>query len=42
MPSEARARSDRMVYSAAQLVRARGVVATAVRDVVEHSGAPRG
>jgi AcrR family transcriptional regulator len=33
---------DRMVYSAAQLVRARGVTATGVRDVVEHSGAPRG
>jgi AcrR family transcriptional regulator len=31
-----------MVYSAAQLVRARGVTATGVRDVVEHSGAPRG
>ena len=31
-----------MVYSAAQLVRARGVAATGVRDVVEHSGAPRG
>ncbi|MBN6038883.1 TetR/AcrR family transcriptional regulator [Amycolatopsis sp. 195334CR] len=31
-----------MVYSAAQLVRARGVAATGVRDVVEHAGAPRG
>ena len=31
-----------MVYSAAQLVRAQGVTATGVRDVVEHSGAPRG
>jgi AcrR family transcriptional regulator len=31
-----------MVYSAAQLVRARGVTATGVRDVVEHAGAARG
>jgi AcrR family transcriptional regulator len=31
-----------MVYSAAQLVRTRGVTATGVRDVVEHAGAPRG
>ncbi|AXB43411.1 TetR/AcrR family transcriptional regulator [Amycolatopsis albispora] len=33
---------ERMVYSAAQLVRTRGVAATGVRDVVEHAGAPRG
>jgi AcrR family transcriptional regulator len=33
---------DRMVYSAAQLVRERGVTATGVRDVVEHAAAPRG
>ncbi|MGC7098783.1 TetR/AcrR family transcriptional regulator [Amycolatopsis lurida] len=33
---------ERMVYSAAQLVRAQGVAATGVRDVVEHAGAPRG
>ncbi|MBP2182552.1 TetR/AcrR family transcriptional regulator [Amycolatopsis magusensis] len=33
---------ERMVYSAAQLVRARGVAGTGVRDVVEHAGAPRG
>jgi AcrR family transcriptional regulator len=33
---------DRMVYSAAQLVRERGVTATGVRDVVEHASAPRG
>jgi AcrR family transcriptional regulator len=31
-----------MVYSAAQLIRARGVTATGVRDVVEHANAPRG
>jgi AcrR family transcriptional regulator len=31
-----------MVYSAAQLIRARGVAATGVRDVVEHAHAPRG
>jgi AcrR family transcriptional regulator len=33
---------DRMVYSAAQLVRMRGVTATGIRDVVEHARAPRG
>jgi len=33
---------ERMVYSAAQLVRARGVTATGVRDVVAHADAPRG
>jgi AcrR family transcriptional regulator len=31
-----------MVYSAAQLVRARGVAATGVRDVAVHARAPRG
>lgn len=31
-----------MVYSAAQLVRARGATGTGVRDVVEHAQAPRG
>jgi AcrR family transcriptional regulator len=31
-----------MVYSAVQLVRARGATGTGVRDVVEHAGAPRG
>ncbi|WP_260191774.1 TetR/AcrR family transcriptional regulator [Actinophytocola gossypii] len=31
-----------MVYSAAQLVRSRGVAATGVRDVVAHANAPRG
>jgi AcrR family transcriptional regulator len=33
---------DRMVYSAAQLVRERGVTATGVRDVVGRAAAPRG
>lgn len=33
---------ERMVFSAAQLIRRRGVNATGVRDVVEHAGAPRG
>lgn len=33
---------ERMVYSAVQLVRARGVTGTGVRDVVEHADAPRG
>lgn len=33
---------QRMVYSAAQLVRARGVTATGVRDVVDRAHAPRG
>jgi AcrR family transcriptional regulator len=33
---------ERMVYSAAQLVRARGVAATGVRDVVVHADASRG
>lgn len=31
-----------MVYSAVQLVRARGATGTGVRDVVEHAKAPRG
>lgn len=39
---KARAARERMVYSAAQLVRARGVSATGVRDVVAHARAPRG
>lgn len=33
---------ERMVYSAAQLVRTQGVAATGVRQVVEHAAAPRG
>lgn len=33
---------DRMVASAALLIRERGAHATAISDVLEHSGAPRG
>jgi AcrR family transcriptional regulator len=33
---------ERMVFSAAQLIRRQGVTATGVRDVVAHAGAPRG
>ena len=33
---------ERMVFSAAQLIRRDGVAATGLRDVVEHAGAPRG
>jgi AcrR family transcriptional regulator len=33
---------DRMVFSAAQLIRRDGVSATGLRDVVEHAEAPRG
>jgi AcrR family transcriptional regulator len=33
---------ERMVYSAAQLIRERGVTGTGVRDVVERAEAPRG
>ena len=33
---------ERMVYSAAQLIRREGVTATGVRDVVAHARAPRG
>jgi AcrR family transcriptional regulator len=42
MSGEARTPRERMVYSAAQLVRARGVAATGVRDVVAQADAPRG
>lgn len=42
MPGEERGPRERMVYSAAQLVRARGVATTGVRDVVVHARAPRG
>jgi AcrR family transcriptional regulator len=42
MTGTARAPRERMVYSAAQLVRARGVAATGVRDVVADAEAPRG
>ncbi len=33
---------ERMVFSAAQLIRRQGVTATGMRDVAEHAGAPRG
>ncbi|MEW2167246.1 TetR/AcrR family transcriptional regulator [Streptomyces sp. NPDC007084] len=33
---------ERMVFSAAQLIRRDGVTATGMRDVAEHAGAPRG
>lgn len=39
---ESWATRDRMVYSAAQLVRQHGVASTGVRDIVEHANAPRG
>jgi AcrR family transcriptional regulator len=42
MADAAPAPRDRMVYSAAQLVRERGVTATGVRDVVDRAAAPRG
>src|SRR3954447_24640256 len=42
MTGTARAPRERMVYSAAQLMRTRGVAATGVRDVVAHADAPRG
>ena len=42
MADQVRPPRDRMVYSAAQLVRERGVYATGVRDVVDRAGAPRG
>lgn len=42
MADESRGPRERMVYSAAQLVRAQGPAATGVREVVEHAGAPRG
>jgi AcrR family transcriptional regulator len=42
MSGRTRTPRERMVYSAAQLVRAQGVAATGVRDVVSHAEAPRG
>jgi AcrR family transcriptional regulator len=42
MSDKARPARERMVYSAAQLVRARGVAATGIRDVVAQADAPRG
>jgi len=42
MSGSARSPRERMVYSAAQLVRARGVAGTGVREVIGHARAPRG
>lgn len=42
MPGRTRPPRERMVYSAAQLVRAHGVAATGVRDVVAGADASRG
>ncbi|MFB4275540.1 TetR/AcrR family transcriptional regulator [Nonomuraea sp. MTCD27] len=42
MQSETWSPRERMVYSAAQLLRARGATATGIRDVVARAGAPRG
>jgi AcrR family transcriptional regulator len=42
MTVESRSPRERMVYSAAQLVREQGVAATGVREVVERAHAPRG
>lgn len=42
MAGATRTPRERMVYSAVQLVRARGATGTGVRDVVEHAEAPRG
>jgi AcrR family transcriptional regulator len=42
MSDQQRTPRERMVYSAAQLVREQGVSGTGVRDVIARSGAPRG
>ncbi|MFN2562522.1 MAG: TetR/AcrR family transcriptional regulator [Jatrophihabitans sp.] len=42
MAAPGRRPRDRIVFSAAQLIRRDGVAATGLRDVVEHAGAPRG
>src|SRR3954468_697063 len=42
MDTEKRTPRDRMVFSAAQLIRRQGVTATGVREVVAHAEAPRG
>lgn len=42
MTGQARPPRDRMVYSAAQLIRERGVAGTGIRDVIERAAAPRG
>ncbi|MFE7169780.1 TetR/AcrR family transcriptional regulator [Streptomyces sp. NPDC057616] len=41
-PSSARGPRDRMVFSAAQLIRRDGVAATGMREVAAHAHAPRG
>lgn len=40
--SKPRSPRDRMVFSAAQLIRRHGVAATGMRDVAAHAAAPRG
>ncbi|MFF5757197.1 TetR/AcrR family transcriptional regulator [Streptomyces longwoodensis] len=40
--SSERGPRERMVFSAAQLIRRDGVAATGMREVAEHAGAPRG
>ena len=42
MTEKERGPRERMVFSAAQLIRRRGVTATGLRDVVAHAQAPRG
>ncbi|MGN6606248.1 MAG: TetR/AcrR family transcriptional regulator [Jatrophihabitans sp.] len=42
MTSTQRGPRERMVFSAAQLIRRQGVTGTGIRDVVEHAAAPRG
>lgn len=42
MTKHDRGARERMVFSAAQLIRRDGVAATGLRDVVEHADAPRG
>ncbi|MGW2564108.1 TetR/AcrR family transcriptional regulator [Streptomyces sp. NPDC001514] len=42
MAGSERGPRERMVFSAAQLIRRDGVTATGMRDVVAHAGAPRG
>src|SRR3954452_23105266 len=42
MATKQRGPRDRMVFSAAQLIRRQGVTATGVREVVAHAEAPRG
>ncbi|MFF3350433.1 TetR/AcrR family transcriptional regulator [Streptomyces sp. NPDC002779] len=42
MAESAHGPRERMVFSAAQLIRRHGVTATGMRDVAAHAGAPRG